>query len=75
VLTISLQNYLPLSETISNGRRPCLHNHLENRGEATVAALLSGIATSSAYFENASVTQKMNFFHEGMVFNSPNKFM
>jgi hypothetical protein len=74
VSTISLQNSLPLSETISNDR-PCLHNHLENRADATETALLSGIATNSAYFEIASVTQRMNIFPEGKVFKGLNKFM
>ena len=71
---IWLQNLVPLSDTISRGK-PCLHNHLEKSAEATVVALLSGMATSSAYFENASVTHNMNFFPEEVVFNGPNKSM
>jgi hypothetical protein len=74
VSTISLQNSFPLSDTILSGK-PCLHNHLENSAEGTIGALLSGIATSYGYFENASVIHKKNFFHEGIVFNGPNKSM
>jgi hypothetical protein len=55
-----MQNYFPLSDTVSRGKL-CLHIHLENSAEATVGALLSWIATSSAYFEYASVIHKMNF--------------
>ncbi len=69
---MSLQNSFQLTETISNGN-PCLHNHLEKSAEATVGALLSRIATSSAYFENASLIHNMNFSPEGIVFNGPHK--
>ena len=55
-----LQNSVPLSETISRGK-PCHHNPLENNAEATVVASLSGMATSSTYFEKASAMQRMYF--------------
>ena len=54
---------------------PCLQSHLKKIAEARVKALLSGIATNSAYFENASVTHKMYPFPNEDVFNRPNRSM
>ena len=58
---IWLQNSAPLSDTYSRGSL-CLHSHLENKAEATGMALLSGMANSLAYFENASVSKTICIF-------------
>ena len=68
---IWLQNSVPLSDSNSNGS-PCLQSHLEKIAEATVTALLSGIATNSAYLEIASVNQ---LFPDEVIFNGPNRSM
>jgi hypothetical protein len=64
-------HFLP-SETISS-KRPCLHDHLLNRAEATVRVDLSGIATSLTNFENASVIQSICFLPIQDVLRGPNK--
>ena len=46
-----------------------------NTASATVGALLSAIAASYAYFEKASVTHRMYFFPDAVVFSGPNRSM
>ena len=58
--TTVLQNSFPLSDMISFGNL-CLQTHLLKRADATVSASLFESATSSTYFEKASVIHMMYF--------------